>query len=66
MKADEIFALFNNEQGKKFIKWLHLKTKDEYSASPDGVKAAMDMSFLMGRRSLVKDIEQQIEKGQKQ
>lgn len=64
MKPDEIFGLFNNPQGQKFLDWLESKTKDEYPATLDGVKAAMDISFLAGRRSLVKEIKQQINKGQ--
>lgn len=65
MESDEIYALFNNEQGKKFLDWLETKTKDEYPATPDGVKAAMDISFLAGRRSLIRDIKQQLTIGQK-
>ena len=66
MKSDEIFAFFNNPQGKKFLGWLESKTPVNYSATPDGIKAAMDMANLVGRKSLVDEIKQQIEKGQKQ
>lgn len=63
MKPDEIFAFFNNPQGSKFLEWLDSKTPVTYSGSPDGVKAAMDMANLVGRKSLVDEIKQQIKKG---
>jgi hypothetical protein len=64
-ERDSLIVYLQHPQAEILVEWLSLKTKDEYPATPDGIKAAMDMSFLAGRRSLVKDIVKLIEQGQK-
>lgn len=64
MKPDEIAALFNSDQGSRFLEWLDKRTDVKYPATQDGIKASMDMAMLVGRKSLVDEIKQHIEKGQ--
>ncbi len=64
-ESDSLIAYLQHPQAEILVEWLTLKTKDEYPATQDGIKAAMDISFLAGRRSLVKEIVKLIEEGQK-
>lgn len=64
-ERDSLIAYLQHPQAEILVQWLTLRTKDEYPATQDGIKAAMDISFLSGRRSLVKEVVKLIEEGQK-